>query len=184
MEDTPPGIIPRAPSRFTEPRLAEVNLGLRQRAADQKTEIDIASFSRKMSGSIELELEQEVSAVAPTSTPGTLTPTITERRVHSTVRMTSGQTVLLGGLISENNETTKAGIPVVDQIKYLGDLLSNKTDIRNRTEIIIFVKAQLIRNGFDAQKVSEEFRERLQSMMTPRAVVTGTDMAPPPVVKK
>jgi general secretion pathway protein D len=134
-------------------------------------------------GSIELELEQEVSAVVPTAT-STLTPTITERRVHSTVRMTSGQTVLLGGLISENNETTKAGIPVVDQIKYLGDLLSNKTDIRNRTEIIIFVKAQLIRNGFDAQKVSEEFRERLQSMMTPRAVVTGTDVTPPPVVKK
>jgi general secretion pathway protein D len=134
-------------------------------------------------GSIELELEQEVSAVVPTAT-ATLTPTITERRVHSTVRMTSGQTVLLGGLISENNETTKAGIPVVDQIKYLGDLLSNKTDIRNRTEIIIFVKAQLIRNGFDAQKVSEEFRERLQSMQTPRAVVSGTDVAPPPVVKK
>jgi general secretion pathway protein D len=135
-------------------------------------------------GSIELELEQEVSAVAPTSTPGTLTPTITERRVHSTVRMTSGQTVLLGGLISENNETTKAGVPVLDQIKYLGDLLSNKSDLRNRTEIIIFVKAQLIRNGFDAEKVSEEFRERLQSMQTPRAVVTGTDVAPPPVIKK
>jgi general secretion pathway protein D len=135
-------------------------------------------------GSIELELEQEVSAVAPTSTPGTLTPTITERRVHSTVRMTSGQTVLLGGLISENNETTKAGVPVLDQIKYLGDLLSNKSDLRNRTEIIIFVKAQLIRNGFDAEKVSEEFRERLQSMQTPRAVVTGTDVGPPPVIKK
>src|SRR5215472_15239035 len=125
-------------------------------------------------GSIELELEQEVSAVAPTSTPGTLTPTITERRVHSTVRMTSGQTILLGGLISEDNEATKAGVPVLDKIKYLGDLLSNKSDLRNRTEIIIFVKAQLIRNGFDAEKVSEEFRERLQSMQTPRAVVTGT----------
>jgi len=135
-------------------------------------------------GSIELELEQEVSAVAPTSTPGTLTPTITERRVHSTVRMTSGQTVLLGGLISEDNEATKAGVPVLDQIKYLGDLLSNKSDLRNRTEIIIFVKAQLIRNGFDAEKVSEEFRERLQSMQTPRAVVTGTDVGPPPVIKK
>jgi general secretion pathway protein D len=134
-------------------------------------------------GSIELELEQEVSAVVPTAT-STLTPTITERRVHSTVRMTSGQTVLLGGLISENNETTKSGMPVIDQIKYLGDLLSNKTDIRNRTEIIIFVKAQLIRNGFDAEKVSEEFRERLQTMQTPRAVVSGTDVSPPPVVKK
>ena len=134
-------------------------------------------------GSIELELEQEVSAVVPTQ-PSTLTPTITERRVHSTVRMTSGQTVLLGGLISENNETTKAGMPVIDQIKYLGDLLSNKSDLRNRTEIIIFVKAQLIRNGFDAQKVSEEFRERLQSMMTPHAIVNGTAVDPPSVVKK
>ncbi|HXW30269.1 MAG TPA: type II secretion system secretin GspD [Xanthobacteraceae bacterium] len=134
-------------------------------------------------GSIELELEQEVSAVVPTATQ-TLTPTITERRVHSTVRMTSGQTVLLGGLISEQDQATTAGMPVIDQIKYLGDLLSNKTDIRNRTEIIIFIKAQLIRNGFDAQKVSEEFRERLQSMQTPRAVVSGTGVEPPPVIKK
>ena len=134
-------------------------------------------------GSIELEIEQEVSAVVPTQ-PSTLTPTITQRRVHSTVRMTSGQTVLLGGLISENNQATKSGMPVVDQIRYLGDLLSNKTDVRNRTEIIIFVKAQLIRNGFDAQKVSEEFRERLQSMMMPRAIINGTGADTPAVIKK
>jgi general secretion pathway protein D len=134
-------------------------------------------------GSIELEIEQEISAVVPTQ-PSTLTPTITQRRVHSTVRMTSGQTVLLGGLISENNETTKAGMPVIDPIRYLGDLLSNKSALRNRTEIIIFVKAQLMRNGFDAQKVSEEFRDRLQSMMMPHAIAKGTAVDPPPVVKK
>jgi general secretion pathway protein D len=134
-------------------------------------------------GSIELEIEQEVSAVVPTQ-PSTLTPTITQRRVHSTVRMTSGQTVLLGGLISENNQATKSGMPVIDQIRYLGDLLSNKSDLRNRTEIIIFVKAQLIRNGFDAQRVSEEFRERLQSMMMPRAIINGTGTYIPAVIKK
>lgn len=134
-------------------------------------------------GAIELELEQEISAVQNPAVQ-TLTPTITQRRVHSTVRVSSGQTVLLGGLISENDQRDTNGMPGIAQIKYLGDLLSNKDNTKNRTEIIVFVKAQLIRNGLDAAKVTEEFRERLESMRNPRTVVTGTGVDSPPVFKK
>ncbi|WP_349631557.1 type II secretion system secretin GspD [Bradyrhizobium tropiciagri] len=133
-------------------------------------------------GSIELEIEQEVSNVV---NPGgasaqNLTPTISQRRIHSTVGTSSGQTVLLGGLIKEDDERTVAGLPGLNQIKYLGDLLSQKSDSKTRSEIIVFVTTKLVRNAHDAQVVADEFRERLDSM---RRAPTTFD-APAPLARK
>jgi general secretion pathway protein D len=114
-------------------------------------------------GSVQLEIEQEISNVVNPSQP-TLTPTISQRRVHSTVAMTSGQTVMLGGLISDSDDSTKSGIPGLNQIQYLGDLFGNTTKSKTRQEIVIFIKPQLIRNGVDARDVAEEFRRRLRAM--------------------
>jgi general secretion pathway protein D len=127
-------------------------------------------------GTIELEVDQEISAVVNPSQQ-TLTPTISERRVHSTVAVTSGQTVLLGGLISENIQNTKNGIPGLDNIKFLGDLIGNTNNTRTRSEIIIFIRPQLIRNSQSARAVTEEFRDKLTSMKnSASSVVSGADV--------
>ncbi len=117
-------------------------------------------------GAIDLEIEQEISNVVNPAgiSAQNLTPTISQRRIHSTIGTSSGQTVLLGGLIKEDDERTVEGIPGLAQIRYLGDLLSQKTDIKSRSEIIVFVTTKLIRNSQDAQVVAEEFRERLDTM--------------------
>ncbi len=117
-------------------------------------------------GSIELEIEQEVSNVVNPAgaSAQNLTPTISQRRIHSTVATSSGQTALLGGLIKEDDERSVAGLPGLNQIKYLGDLLSQKNDSKTRSEIIVFVTTKIVRNRHDAQVVAEEFRERLDSM--------------------
>jgi general secretion pathway protein D len=114
-------------------------------------------------GSVQLEIEQEISNVVNPNQQ-TLTPTISQRRVHSTVAVTSGQTVMLGGLISESDNNNKSGIPGLNQIQYLGDLFGNTTKSKQRQEIVIFIKPQLIRNGVDARDVAEEFRRRLRAM--------------------
>ena len=54
-------------------------------------------------GTIQMEIEQEISNLVNSSQP-TLTPTISQRPVHSTIAVTSGQTVLLGGLISDQDQ--------------------------------------------------------------------------------
>jgi general secretion pathway protein D len=127
-------------------------------------------------GTIELEIEQEISNVA-NPTQQTLTPTISQRRIRSTVTVTSGQTVLLGGLISEREQRDNSGIPGLSQIKYLGDLFGNKSATKQRSEIIIFIRPQMVRNGIDARNVTEEFRERLGSMRSTRSVVNGTGVS-------
>ena len=123
-------------------------------------------------GSIRLEVDQEISNVVNPDQQ-TLTPTIAQRRVHSTVSVVSGQTVLLAGLISERDQKTRSGIPGLREIKFLGDLFGNTSSSKSRSEIIIFIKTRLIRNSVDAGAVTEEFRDRLQSMRGGRSVVNG-----------
>ncbi len=123
-------------------------------------------------GAVQLEVDQEISNVV-NADQQTLTPTIAQRRVHSTVSVISGQTVLLAGLISERNQKSQAGIPGIRDIKFIGDLLGNTSNTRTRSEIIIFIKTKLIRNSVDAGAVTEEFRERLQTMRSDRTVING-----------
>jgi general secretion pathway protein D len=124
-------------------------------------------------GRVQLEVDQEISNIV-NGDQQTLTPTIAQRRVHSTVSVNSGQTVLLAGLISERNQKSQSGIPGLREIKFLGDVFGNTSNTKTRSEIIIFIKTQLIRNGVDASAVTEEFRDRLQTMRGGRAVVDGT----------
>jgi general secretion pathway protein D len=132
-------------------------------------------------GSIQLEIDQEVSGVvnANNNTQQTLTPTISQRRIHSTVAVMSGQTVLLGGLISDNTQNTRAGIPGLSDIKFLGALFGTTDSNKTRSEIIIFIRPQLIRNSVDARSVTQEFRERLQSMRGAGSIVKGEDLISP-----
>jgi general secretion pathway protein D len=121
-------------------------------------------------GSIQLEIDQEVSSV-PNTSQQTLTPTISQRRIHSTVAVMSGQTVLLGGLISDSTQNSRDGVPGLSDIKVLGALFGTTNSNKTRSEIIIFVRPQLIRNSVDARAVTQEFRDKLQSMKSTRSVV-------------
>jgi general secretion pathway protein D len=131
-------------------------------------------------GMIQMEIEQEISNVVNPS-QATLTPTISQRRVHSTIAVTSGQTVLLAGLISDQDQATKAGIPLLSDIEVIGNLFGTKSVQKQRTEVIMFIKPHLIRNSVDARSVSEEFRSRLETMRDRRPFVNG-DV--PPVIMK
>jgi general secretion pathway protein D len=122
-------------------------------------------------GNVLLDVEQEISAVANTSTADTLTPTISQRKVRSSIAVASGQTVLLGGLISERQDRGRRGIPGLDQIPGVADLLSRSSGSMQRTELIIFIRPQIIRNGIDAHRVAGELRAKMRG-------VFGAEMSP------
>ncbi len=109
-------------------------------------------------GTVNLEVEQEISNVLRNGTEDSLTPTISQRRVKSAVSVTNGQTVVLAGLIQEQIERTKQGIPVVMDLPVLGNLVSTQGNRSERTELIIFIKPQIIRDSVDAQLIAEELR--------------------------
>jgi general secretion pathway protein D len=130
-------------------------------------------------GTIMLDIEQEISEVAPSNAAGSLTPTISQRKVKSTLSVTNGQTVLLAGLISETQSVTRSGIPLLDQIPKIGDVFAQNQKGIQRTELIIFIRPQIIRDAVDASVVAEELRSKMRgskvgSVRPPGAVAPVT----------
>jgi len=129
---------------------------------------------------VRLDIEQEISNVSDTTTPGSLTPTISQRKVKSTLTVADGQTVLLAGLVSETQSKTRDGVPLLDQLPgYLGDAFSHQKKTTQRTELIIFIRPQIIRDAVDAHLVAEELRAKLKSRIG--AVSPQHPLGTPPI---
>jgi general secretion pathway protein D len=131
-------------------------------------------------GNVTLEIDQEISNVVNNGSQGSLTPTVAQRHVRSTISVTSSQTVLLGGLISDRTTSGRSGIPILSEIAYLGDLFARKQTARDRTELIIFIKPQIIADSLDAQAVAEQMRSKLLLSNT-RNLQTRASSKPLPV---
>lgn len=123
-------------------------------------------------GNVVLDIEQEISSVAAGS--ASLTPTISQRRVKSSIAVMSGQTVLLAGLISETENKQRQGIPILDSIPGVGDAFSHQTNARARTELILFIRPTVIKDSVDAHVIAEEMRTKMNSRLvgTSNPVVT------------
>ena len=111
-------------------------------------------------GSVLLAIDQEISSVPQNST--SLTPTISQRKVKSEISVVSGQTVLLAGLISDQQEKTRQGVPILNQLPYVGAAFGTTGTSDARTELIIFIQPQIIRDGADAAKIAEELRSKMR----------------------
>jgi general secretion pathway protein D len=112
-------------------------------------------------GNVLLDIEQEISNVPQNST--SLTPTISQRKVKSEISVASGQMVLLAGLISDTQTSSRSGVPILDQIPIVGAAFGTATGKSTvRTELIIFIRPQIIRDGADASRVAEELRTKMR----------------------
>src|SRR5260370_33108804 len=114
----------------------------------------------KGNGKVRLDVAQEISNVSP-QTATSLTPTVSERKVKSSISVATGQTVLLAGLISEQQNNTRNGIPGLDQIPGFGDAFSHPDYKTTRTELIIFIRPQIIGEGTETHYIAEELRSKL-----------------------
>jgi general secretion pathway protein D len=94
-----------------------------------------------------------------------LTPTISQRRVKSSISINSGQTVLLAGLISETENKMRQGIPLLDSIPGIGDAFAHQNTMRTRTELILFIRPTVIKDAVDAHVIAEEMRTKMNSRL-------------------
>jgi general secretion pathway protein D len=117
------------------------------------------------SGLVTMQLTQELSAVAPNASDTgavNLTPTISQRSITSKVSVYSEQTIVLGGLISSQDSRSKDGIPGVSKVPIFGNLLGKTDNKARRSELIVFITPQVIRDSEDASRVSSELRDKLR----------------------
>ena len=119
-------------------------------------------------GLVTMEVEQEVSNVATVAGQGTsLTPTIQQRRITSTVAVMSGDTVVLGGLIRENTTFTKSGIPVLHNLPLVGPLFGTTGQSQKRTELVVLITPRAVQSRASALRITDEFRDKMESLKPP-----------------
>jgi general secretion pathway protein D len=116
------------------------------------------------SGLVTLQVAQEVSDVAKTTSSGIDSPTIQQRRILSTVAVQDNHTIALGGLIRDNVTTTKSGIPLLSDIPVAGALFRSTTKNKSRTELLVLLTPRVIRNSKEARDATDELRNRLRAL--------------------
>ena len=116
-------------------------------------------------GMVVMDVEQEVSQVVSESTDTTtLTPTISKRSITTSVAVQSGQTVVLGGLIREQKVVSRSGIPGLYNLPIIGPLFGVTIDEQVRTELVVLITPRAVRNPAEAAQVTEEFRNKMESL--------------------
>jgi general secretion pathway protein D len=117
-------------------------------------------------GLVVLEIQQEVSGVSTTTTSGIDSPTINQRRIASTVAIQSGETVALGGLIQDNAGRDRSGVPFLSGLPGVGWLFGRTALTGVRTELLVLLTPRVVRNPAQARQVTDELRQRLQSLIS------------------
>lgn len=115
-------------------------------------------------GMIEIEVSQEVSAVAETTTSGIDSPTITQRQIESTLIVPNGSTAVLGGLISSTRSKAETGVPYLKDVPAIGRLFSATSDTDRRTELVVLLRPTLVDTSKRQITLSERIAQAVERL--------------------
>jgi general secretion pathway protein D len=76
-----------------------------------------------------------------------LVPVTQTREMESILRVASGQTAILGGLMIDSYEAQRNGLPIASRIPLFGDLVSAKNELTSKSELVIFIRPLVVRDA-------------------------------------
>ena len=129
----------------------------------RKTGVDVTvTPTVNARGIVVMKINQKISNSVPSSSGSSGNPDIFERLIETEVVARSGQTIMLGGLISENYSKGGLGIPGLAKIPLLGTFFKSDTNTSDRTELVMLITPRVLEtvDGWDG--FSQEFRSGLK----------------------
>lgn len=98
--------------------------------------------------SLRLEIEQEISSIAPTSQGVNAVDLITNKRsIKSTILAENGQVIVLGGLIQDDVTQADSKVPLLGDIPLLGRLFRSTKETRVKRNLMVFLRPTVIRDA-------------------------------------
>lgn len=117
------------------------------------------------SGWVTLKVNQEVSSPGPPPDGSSIqSPSINIRAVGTQVTVKDGETIAIGGIISETKGVSKNRVPLLGDIPGVGLLFGNSSYTTNRTELIALITPKLIEDIDQAHDLTEELKSQLKSL--------------------
>lgn len=115
-------------------------------------------------GLVVMEIDQSISNVSDSGPQLDGATSIFERSVKTEVLAQSGQTILLGGLISENTTEGSSHVPGLASIPLLGNLFKGRNEKKEKTELVIFITPRVIENNEQWQLIRNKLNTGLQNL--------------------
>jgi len=131
-------------------------------------------------GLVIMDIVQEISTPSdsPFTINGQTTVQFAQRKIQSQVAVAGGDTLALGGLISNRSVNGTNGIPYLNQIPWLGVLFGSTNQSTDRTELVVLLTPRVVAKKQDVSAVTNEFRRKLTGLYE-----QGTN-PPPPTTEK
>ncbi len=114
-------------------------------------------------GLVTLDVQAEVSIPGVPDVPGNAPP-INTRSVQTYVTVNTGQTMVMGGLISDQRLNSSEGLPLLSRIPFLGGLFGSQDLKMDRTELVLFITPRVVENEMDIRGAIDDLRRKMENM--------------------
>lgn len=124
-------------------------------------------------GYVRMNVEPSISALSARTVQineDLETPVITVRRASTTVTVRDGQTIVIGGLISDRFERRERKVPFLGDLPIVGPLFSSETEQATKTELLIVLTPHVIQSPTDTQRVDTITGEAVDRLSLPEII--------------
>jgi general secretion pathway protein D len=118
-------------------------------------------------GLVYMDIKQQVSDANDTNDPD-VNPRISTRSIATQVAVQSGQTVLLGGLIQQDDAQGVSKVPYLGSIPGLGWLFGASSRSKGRTELIVLITPRVVTSNSEAREITDEYQRQFKLIQRPR----------------
>ena len=112
------------------------------------------------SGTIKMQIYQEVSSIDSNSTSGLIT---NKRSIESNVLVDDGSIIVLGGLLQDTAGNNQQKVPGLADVPILGHLFKAETRSRKKTNLMLFLRPVVVRDGAAAEALSMGRYEQMRT---------------------
>ena len=106
------------------------------------------------------ELKLKVGEVIDPTNELNKVPVIQSRSVQTTLKVKSGNILVIGGLMTEDNSNTETGVPILSSIPWIGNFFKTTSRTKNISETVIFIKATIIKPNGDIGAPDKELYKK------------------------
>ena len=119
-------------------------------------------------GYVRMDLYEEVSNVLASTANNPHGPTTTIRSASTTVLVQDHRTAVVGGLMANNDNIQRQGVPWISDIPVLGNFFSSKSSDKQKDNLLVFLTPHVVRNKTDLRALALDQRTRFVNTLGPR----------------
>ncbi len=115
---------------------------------------------------IQLDISQEVSSLTNQTVQGAADLVTNRRSIKTTVLADNGGTIVLGGLITDDRQSSRSEVPGLGKVPIIGGLFRNRSEQARRQTLFVFLRPTILRTRGDVAAVSDNRFQRLKAIET------------------